>query len=60
MERIKAVLLLTVIVVAFGLYTAWGMRPFAGLRAEWIDGAENSSGYSSRGHRRTDAGCSGH
>ena len=40
MERIKAVLLLTVIVVAFGLYTAWGMRPFAGLRAEWIDGAE--------------------
>lgn len=23
MERIKAVLLLTVIVVAFGLYTAW-------------------------------------
>lgn len=40
MERIKAVLLLTVIVVAFGLYTTWGMRPFAGLRAEWIDGAE--------------------
>lgn len=40
MERIKAVLLLTVIMVAFGLYTAWGMRPFAGLRAEWIDGAE--------------------
>lgn len=40
MERIKAVLLLTVIVVAFGLYTAWGMRPFAGIRAKWIDGAE--------------------
>lgn len=28
MERIKAVLLLTVIVVAFGLYTAWGYATF--------------------------------
>lgn len=40
MERFKAVLVLMALVLAFGLYTAWGMRPFAGLWAGWIDGAE--------------------
>ena len=40
MGRFKAVLVLMSLVLAFGLYTAWGMRPFAGLWAGWIDGAE--------------------